>query len=80
MTGENDRETKAVDVVVKLDDETCGWLSAPVVGFLSESVQHAVRVEFDRYIAAGDLAQTEARIQAIQAQSDSADGFVGMYL
>ena len=65
---------------MKLDDETCGWLSAPVVGFLSESVQHAVLVEFDRYIAAGDLAQTEARIKAIQAQSDSADGFVGMYL
>ena len=80
MTGENDRETKAVDIIVKLDDETCGWLSAPVVGFLSESVQHAVRVEFDRYIAAGDLAQTEARIEAIQAQSDSEDGFVGMYL
>jgi hypothetical protein len=80
MTGENDRQTKAIDVSVKLDDETCEWLSAPVVGFFTESVQHAVLVEFDRYIAAGDLAQTEARIQAIQAQSDSADGFVGMYL
>ncbi|MDC0288155.1 hypothetical protein OAM37_02015 [bacterium] len=80
MTGEKDRQTKAVDVSVKLDDETCGWLSAPVVGFLSESVQHAVLVEFDRYIAAGDLAQTEARIKAIQAESDSSDGFVGMYL
>ena len=80
MTGENDRKTKAVDISVKLDDETCGWLNAPVVGFLSESVQHAVLVEFDRYIDAGDLAQTETRIQAIQAQSDSADGFVGMYL
>ena len=80
MTGEDDQQTKAIDVSVKLDDETCGWLSAPVVGFLSESVQHAVLVEFDRYIAAGDLAQTEARIKAIQEQSDSADGFVGMYL
>jgi heme-degrading monooxygenase HmoA len=51
-----------------------------VVGFLAESVQQAVLVEFDRYIAAGDLAKTEERIQAVQSQSDSAEGFVGMYL
>ena len=80
MTGEDDRQTKAVDVSVKLDGETCAWLSEPVVGFLAESVQQAVLVEFDRYIAAGDLAKTEERIQAVQSQSDSAEGFVGMYL
>jgi hypothetical protein len=80
MTGEKDRRTKAVDISVKLEGETCGWLSEPIVGFLAESVQHAVLVEFDRYIDAGDLEKTEQRIKAVQEQSDLAEGFVGMYL
>jgi hypothetical protein len=80
MTDPEDRQTKAVDINVKLDSETCGWLSEPVVGFLAESVQHAVLVEFNRYIEAGDLKKTEERIRAVQEQSDSSDGFVGMYL
>ena len=80
LTGEKDRLTKAVDISVRLEGETCSWLSEPVVGFLAESVQHALIVEFDRYIAAGDLDKTEQRIKAVQAQSDATDGFVGMYL
>ena len=80
MTGEKDRKTRSVEIIAKLAQETCGWLSEPIVGFLAESVQHAVLVEFDRYIAAGDLEKTEARIKAINEQSDSSEGFVGMYL
>lgn len=80
MTGEKDRRSKAVDISVKLQGETCAWLSEPIVGFLSESVQHALIVEFDRYIEAGDLDKAEQRIKAVQAQSDAAEGYVGMYL
>lgn len=80
MTGEKDQRTKAVDLNVKLDSETCEWLCEPMVGFLAESVRHAVLVEFNRYIQAGDLKKTEERIKAIQQQSDSSEGFVGMYL
>ena len=80
MTDPEDRQTRAIDITVKLDSETCGWLSEPIVGFLAESVQHAVLVEFNRYIEAGDLKKTEERIKAVQEQSDSSDGFVGMYL
>ncbi len=80
MTGEKDRRTKAVDITAKLQGETCSWLSEPVVGFLAESVQHALLVEFNRYIEAGDLEKTEQRIKAVQEQSDSSEGFVGMYL
>jgi hypothetical protein len=39
-----------------------------------------VVVEFDRYIQAGDLEQTKRRVEQIQAASDDAGGFVGMYL
>ncbi len=80
MTDPEDLHTKGIELTVKLDSETCNWLSEPIVGFLSESVQHAVLIEFDRYIEAGDLKKTEQRIKAIQDRSDAADGFVGMYL
>ena len=80
LTSDKDLRTKGVDIEVKLEGETCAWLSEPIVGFLAESVQHALLVEFDRYIEAGDLQKTEERIKAVQAKSDEADGFVGMYL
>jgi len=80
LTGDRDLKTRSVDLTVELERETCAWLSKPIVEFFAESVRHAVIVEFDRYIQAGDLEKTQERIQAIQDQSDSADGFVGMYL
>ena len=81
MTGEKDRQTRSVDINVKLAEETCAWLTEPIVEFLAESVRHAVLVEFDRYINAGDLEKTERRgFRTINEQTDSADGFVGMYL
>ena len=80
MTDSEDRRTRAVDVDVQLSRESCSWLSEPAVAFLAESVRHALVVEFDRYIAAGDLKKTEERIRMIQQESDAAGGFVGMYL
>ena len=80
MTGQKDLRTRGVEIAVQLDNETCSWLSEPIVGFLSESVQHAVMVEFDRYIQAGDLEKTEERIRQLNEQSDASDGFMGMYL
>ncbi len=80
MTDPDDVHTKAVEITVRLENETCSWLSEPIVRFFTESVQHAVIIEFDRYINAGDLKKTEQRIKSIQEHSDSADGFVGMYL
>ena len=59
MTDEQDRQTKVGRTERQLDRETCSWLSEPIVGFLAESVQHAVMVEFNRYIEAGDLEKTE---------------------
>ena len=80
MTDTTDRKTKSVALEIDLDRETCNWLTEPIVGFLGESVQHAVMVEFDRYIQAGDLEKTEERLRKINKQSDESDGFVGMYL
>jgi len=80
MTDQDDVRTRAVDLDIKLDSETCGWLSEPIVEFLAESVRQALLVEFNRYIAAGDVKKAEQRVKAIQQQSDQSGGFVGMYL
>jgi hypothetical protein len=63
-----------------LNRETCEWLTEPVVQWFAETVPRSVAVEFDRYIEAGDLEKAKQRIEKIQAASDDAGGFVGMYL
>jgi hypothetical protein len=80
LTDSTDRKTLRCDLQVELVRETCDWLTQPVAAWLAESVSKAVEIEFDRFIAAGDLAQTIARIEQLQAQSDQRGGFVGMYL
>ncbi|MCD0460943.1 hypothetical protein [Roseiconus lacunae] len=80
LTGTKDEKTRSVDLSVELLRETCGWLSQPIVEFFAESVQHAVLVEFDRYIAAGDLTKTHERIEKLNAENEAGEGFVGMYL
>ena len=80
LTDPSDQSTLRCDLEVKLSRETCDWLTEPIVAWFSESVPKAVVVEFDRYIAAGDLAQTVERIARIQSESDQRSGYVGMYL
>ncbi len=80
LTDQADRHTIHSYLEVKLVRETCDWLTQPVTAWLAETVAKAVEVEFDRYIAAGDLAQTLKRIEELQARSDERGGFLGMYL
>ena len=80
LTDPTDQHTKTADLRVELVRETCDWLTEPVVKWFSETVPKAAAVEFDRYIAAGDLAQAVTRMKALQAQADQSGGFVGMYL
>ncbi len=80
LTDASDQRTKHADLEVELLRETCGWLTEPVVAWFIETVERSVEVEFDRYIAAGDLEQTVRRIERIQAESDQHGGYVGMYL
>ena len=80
MTDPTDQRTQHCHLDVRLERETCDWLIEPAVDWLKESVPQAVSVEFDRYIEAGDLAQTLERIRRQQAQTDASGGFVGMYL
>lgn len=80
LTDDSDQKTRGADLSVELLHETCDWLSENIVEWFQETVSRAVIVEFDRYIAAGDLKKTVARIEKLQSESDAQGGFVGMYL
>jgi hypothetical protein len=80
LTDPEDCKTLSTDLEVNLRRETCDWLTEPIVSWFCETVSRAMVVEFDRYIAAGDLQKTVARLERVQAESDAHGGFVGMGL
>jgi hypothetical protein len=80
ITNSSDDRCQHCDLTAELHRETCDWLTEPIAEWFRETVSHSVAVEFDRFIAAGDLEQTRQRIEKIQAASDQSDGFLGMYL
>jgi hypothetical protein len=80
LTDEQDQRTIAADLTVELKQEVCDWLTEPIVQWLKETVVEAVKIEFDRYIAAGDLQKTIERIELIQSESVAKGGFLGMGL
>ncbi|RIK74454.1 MAG: hypothetical protein DCC68_23030 [Planctomycetota bacterium] len=80
FTDEVDAKTVRCDLSVEEAGDTCDWLTQPISDWLRATVERSVRVEFDRYIAAGDLSKAVERIAQLQAQADEAGGFVGMFL
>ena len=80
LTDADDLKTRQCDLDVRLLREVCDWLTGPAVDWLAETVKRAVLVEFDRYIAAGDLKKTIARIERLRAETESSGGFLGMDL
>lgn len=80
LTDAEDLHCERTDLEVELVRETCDWLTEPIVSWFTATVSRSVAVEFDRFIEAGDLDQAKLRIEQIQAASDQAGGFVGMYL
>ncbi len=80
FTDEADERTIRCDLAVEEAGDTCDWLTQPIDDWLRATVERAVRVEFDRYISAGDLSKAVERINQLQSQTDEAGGFVGMFL
>jgi hypothetical protein len=80
LTDAQDRHALQCDLAVDLQAEVCPWLTAAAVGWLADTVREAVKIEFDRYIAAGDLERTITRLERLQAESDAGGGFLGMGL
>ena len=80
LTDPEDLKTVDCDLAVTLKGEVCDWLTADAVAWLAETVRQAVRVEFDRYISAGDLGRTIERMERLRAESNAHGGFLGMGL
>jgi hypothetical protein len=80
LTDATDMRTLRCDLEVKLAGEVCEWLVTPVVDWFAESVREAVKVEFDRFMTAGDLDRTIERLRQLQAASDAQGGFLGAWL
>jgi hypothetical protein len=80
LTDPDDRHAVSTDLTAELLRETCDWITEPVVDWFKRTVGEAVRVEFDRYIEAGDLGRTVERMQRLSAESDARGGFLGMGL
>src|SRR3954452_12521472 len=47
ITDSSDMRALRADLQVELARETCDWLTAPVVEWFGQSVEHAVRADFD---------------------------------
>ena len=80
LTDGGDTRCVGSDLEIRLDRETCDWLTQPAVEWLTLSARRAVETEFDRYIQAGDLERTKERLLREQAASDAGGGFLGMNL
>ena len=80
ITDDRDTHTVGSDLTVALSKENCDWLNQPAVNWLALSARRAIEVEFDRYIAAGDLGRTLERLATEQAAIESGGGYLGMNL
>lgn len=75
----SDLLTESVELDVSLASETCGGVPDDVLPWLTERVNHAVAIEFDRFIAAGQLSQRTTDLGQVGLLSEVA-GFSGMNL
>ena len=78
-TDASDLLTESVDLKATLASNTCGGMPAEVLVWFQRRVEKAVAIEFDRFIAAGQLKQRSTALGQIERLSDLA-GFSGMNL
>ncbi len=80
LTDTDDMKTLDCDLRVELAGEVCEWLTAAAIDWFADSVRAAVKVEFDRFIAAGDLDKAVQRLEELRTASDAQGGFLGLGL
>jgi hypothetical protein len=78
-TDAGDRKCQHVQLDVRLASETCGGVPPAVEAWLAERVERAVAIEFDRFIAAGQLAARSDELGAVGSLAELG-GFSGMNL
>jgi hypothetical protein len=76
-TDRSDCKAMRADLAIELTAETCGTVPADVLAWFQGIVRRAVLIEFDRFIAAGRLAERVGhlgKIESIASLSDFAGG------
>lgn len=71
-TDAGDRKCEHASLDVCLVSETCGGVPAAVAAWLAQRVQHAVAIEFDRFMAAGSLSGGDAKAGQLRDLGDLA--------
>ncbi len=79
MTDHSDCKADGADLTVELTAETCGGLPPEVLAWYGRVVERAVLIEFDRFIAAGSLAERVAQLGQLDSIQDVTD-FAGMHV
>jgi hypothetical protein len=77
LTDRSDCKAVRADLAVELTAETCGTVPQDVLAWFQGIVRRAVLIEFDRFIAAGSLAERVGQlgqIGSIASLSDFAGG------
>ena len=69
-TDAGDALTDEVELDVRLASETCGGIPPEVEAWLKRQVEQAVAIEFDRFIAAGQLSSRTSELGDLQQLSD----------
>jgi hypothetical protein len=80
LTDAEDLRTRATFLSVELASHACDWLTGSALRWLEESVKWAVRVEFDEYLASGDLRRTAERLERLEAEQIANQGYLCMGL
>jgi hypothetical protein len=77
LTDRGDVKAERADLAIELVGDTCGGVPAEVVAWFCRVIERAVLIEFDRFIAAGQLAERVGQLGQVERLSDVAD-FAGM--
>jgi hypothetical protein len=77
ITDRSDCKADRANLSVELTAETCGNLPSEVLAWFRGVVERAVLIEFDRFIAAGSLAERVDELGKVDSVADLA-GFSGM--
>jgi hypothetical protein len=79
LTDRSDCKAVQADLAIELTAETCGTIPADVRAWFRGVVRRAVLIEFDHFIAAGNLAERIGGLSKLNSVLDIA-GFEGMNL
>jgi hypothetical protein len=77
VTDRSDGKAESAELAVKLTSETCGPMSPEVLAWFSRVVERAVLIEFNHFIAAGQLAERVEDLGQVDSIADVTD-FTGM--